>query len=285
MSAPSPTRKIEPDFRTKIWGSRQLGPWFPPHGEEAIGEVWFPADELLIKFLFTSEKLSVQVHPDDAYASKHENSRGKTEMWHILRADPGAQIALGFREPIEPAQLIPAAESGAIMDMLNWIDVQPGDTYFVSPGTVHAIGAGLALCEIQQNSDLTYRLYDYGRKREMHLRQSQEVSHLGCHPGKAVPRVVGDGVQLLAECPYFRTFRAVVGKPEDFRAGSAAGAARLLVVLEGMGKVNGLTAQPGEVLWSAASFSVEPETRTGPGQMTLLLIEPPLAAGAGHGLR
>jgi mannose-6-phosphate isomerase len=267
------TRKIAPDFRAKIWGARELGPWFPPQGEEAIGEVWFSADDLLIKFLFTSQKLSVQVHPDDAYARQHENSRGKTEMWHILRADPGAQIALGFREPIERSRLIPAAESGAIMDLLNWIDVRCGDTYFVSPGTVHAIGAGLALCEIQQNSDITYRLYDYGRKREMHLRQAQQISDLDCHPGKALPEIVEDGVELLAECSYFRTFRAVLATPKAFGPESPLRNARLLVVLEGSGRVNGLTVQPGEVLWSAASFTVEPETRVGPGQMTLLLIE------------
>ena len=118
------------------------------------------------------------MHPDDEFAARTKNSRGKTEMWHILRADPGAQIALGFRRPITPERLRGASISGEIEQLLHWVDVQPGQTFFTPAGTVHAIGAGIALCEIQQHSDVTYRLYDYGRPRELHLDKAADVSNL-----------------------------------------------------------------------------------------------------------
>jgi mannose-6-phosphate isomerase len=266
MTTGSKPQRIEPDFRTRIWGSPRLGPWFEPQahepGADPIGEVWFPAHDLLIKFLFTSANLSVQVHPDDNYARLHHNSSGKTEMWHILRADAGARIALGFKQPISRDQLIPAAKTGEIMDLLNWIEVHRGETYFIPAGTVHAIGGGLALCEVQQNSDLTFRLFDYGRDRELHLQAAKEVSHLDCHPGRRLPRDLGDGVQLLVECPYFTTYRAVVEQPVNL-----ARLTRVLVVLEGSGKVNGLTALPGHV-FEGTEWRVEPES----SPMDLLLI-------------
>ena len=257
MSQEAKPRRIEPEFRPKIWGATELEPWFERQADELIGEVWFPADDLLIKFLFTSADLSVQVHPDDDYASKHENSRGKTEMWHVLRASPGARIALGFKQAISPAQLIPAAESGQIMDLLNWIEVKPQETYLVPAGTVHAIGAGVALVEIQQNSDVTYRLFDYGRKRELHLERAKEVSSFGGHPGKSIPRNIGDGVQLLVECPYFRTYTAVVERPGKLAPQLDT---RFLVVLEGNGRLNGLAVSPGDVFEAGShQWFVEPE--------------------------
>ena len=197
--------RLPPSFHPKIWGATDLQPWFPPAAEK-IGEVWFPPRPevpILVKFLFTSARLSVQVHPKDDYARRHENSAGKTEMWHILRADPGAEIALGFREPISRERLREASVSGEIEKLLRWIPVAPGETYFTPAGTVHAIGGGLALCEIQQVSDVTYRLYDYGRPRELHLDKGVEVSDLGPHPGAQS----GRPAICWCECPYFRTER------------------------------------------------------------------------------
>jgi mannose-6-phosphate isomerase len=272
-------QKIEPHFLRKVWGSKRTEPWFdyPGRGlstdeagsDEGIGEVWFPANDLLIKFIFTSENLSVQVHPDDAYAREHENSRGKTEMWHILRAGPRSRIALGFKQPVSPEELIPAAQTGEIMEMLNWIDVKAGETYFVPSRTVHAIGAGLALCEIQQNSDVTYRLFDYGRPRELHLQKAKEVASLGCHPGLSVPRDLGEGVKLLSECPYFRTYSARIERQKTIAPELDI---HYLVVLEGTGRVNGSPAVPGNVFDPAGSsqWFVEPETCA--GSMKVLLI-------------
>ena len=203
-----PVHPLTPRFLEKVWGSQHLSPWFPDSVSQ-IGEVWMegPRGEplpLLIKFLFTTDRLSVQVHPNDGYASRHHQSNGKTEMWHILRAAPGAQIALGLKQTLTSEELRAASESGAIEQRLNLIEVKPGETYFVPAGTIHAIGGGIALCEIQQQSDVTYRLYDYGRPRELHLDRGIEVSALNAYVAPAAP------VDCLAECAYFRTERLVL---------------------------------------------------------------------------
>ena len=258
-------RRIEPSFHHKVWGSPRIEPWFASRGDRKTAEVWFPAGDLLIKFLFTSEDLSIQVHPDDAYARQDGNPRGKTEMWHILRADPGARIAAGFRSAVRPADFLSAVQDGTIMDKMNWIEVSPGDTYLIPAGTVHSIGAGIALCEIQQNSDVTYRIYDYGRSRELHLRQASEVSACEEYHGKTTPCDVGGGVQLVAESPFFRTFRATVSSPM-----TAYG--RYLIAIGGNGKVNGQRVTPGQV-WEQAEqreWSLEPEgSASGPFNVLL----------------
>jgi len=246
-------RRIEPVFHDKVWGSPRIEPWFAPRADHQTGEVWFAAGHLLIKFLFTSENLSIQVHPGDDYAARHENSRGKSEMWHILRAEPGAKIAAGFRAPLTQDRLREAASTGAIMDLLNWIEVAPGETYFIPAGTVHAIGSGVVLCEIQQNSDVTYRLYDYGRPRELHLEKAVQVAILDRYPGKTSPCNLGNGVELLVDSPFFRTLRADVTQP-----GTVHG--RYVIVIEGAGRLNGLPARAGQV-WEQREdcpWSVEP---------------------------
>ena len=275
MNPASNTRRITPHFLPKIWGSSRLGPWFEPRGEELTGEVWFPAGELLIKFLFTSDNLSVQVHPDEEYALLHENSHGKNEMWHILRADPGAQIALGFKRQYSTDQVIAAAKSGEIMHQLNWFEVSAGQTWFIPAGTVHAIGAGLALCEIQQNSDVTYRLFDYGRDRELHLRQAADVLIPGPYREASQPSEDHDGLRFLAGCRWFQTYSAVVNRPQVIpQKGDSWRGARFLVVLEGQGSVNGLRAEPGQVFDAGElhPWKVEPDPSTGSGSMKLLLV-------------
>jgi mannose-6-phosphate isomerase len=230
-------QRLIPDFREKIWGATKLAPWFPD-SDRKIGEVWFDAGlPLLAKFLFTSEKLSVQVHPDDVYAQRHHASRGKTEMWHILAAEPGAQIAAGFREPLTDRQLRAAAESGAIEEMLAWHDARPGDTFFIPAGTVHAIGGGLALCEIQQNSDVTYRLYDYGRPRELHLEHGAAVSCLGPHQA----RTEADGETLVA-CDHFVTRKLHGENSREFKLEGRG----FLIVISGEGEIDGHPAKAGE---------------------------------------
>jgi mannose-6-phosphate isomerase len=229
--------KLPPSFREKIWGSHRLEPWFP-NSDKKIGEVWFQdsADHpLLIKFIFTTEKLSVQVHPEDEYARTRHNSRGKTEMWHILAAEPGAKIAAGFRESLSTERLRDASKSGEIEQLLAWHEARPGDTFFIPAGTVHAIGPGLVLCEIQQNSDITYRLYDYGRARELHLDAAAEVSRMEPHPGA----VSAEG-EVLAACDYFVTRRMAVEDSRTIHSG-------FLVVLEGDGEIENARIRAGEV--------------------------------------
>jgi mannose-6-phosphate isomerase len=257
--------RLPPSFHAKIWGATELEPWFP-RAEEKIGEVWFPPPPevpILVKFLFTSARLSVQVHPKDDYARSHENSNGKTEMWHILRADAGAEIALGFREPIPRDRLREASLTGEIEKLLHWIPVAPGETYFTPAGTVHAIGGGLALCEIQQVSDVTYRLYDYGRPRELHLDKGVEVSDLGPHPG-----AVRAGGDLLVECPYFRTERLEIATGQRY-AGSGP---HLLVLVEGEGSFGDLPCRAGEawLVKAGAEFAVHPK-----GMLRMLRVSIP----------
>jgi mannose-6-phosphate isomerase len=152
--------------------------------------------------------------------------------------------------------------------------VHPHETYFVPAGTVHAMGPGLGLCEIQQNSDVTYRLFDYGRERELHLQQAKEVARYVRHAGKQVPRDIGDGVQLLVECPYFRTYSAVVVRPGKLAPQLET---RFLVVLEGSGRVNGVPASAGHVFEAGSQqWFVEPDVKgtrlAPPAPMRFLLI-------------
>jgi mannose-6-phosphate isomerase len=232
-------RKLEPSFRQRVWGARDLAPWFPnltPPTSEAVdpvGEVWFQAEEipLLVKFLFTKQNLSVQVHPDDVYARRHHDSLGKTEMWHVLAAEPGAKIAAGFRKMVTREQLAEAAVSGEIENLLEWHDAAAGDTFFIPAGTVHAIGAGLTICEIQQYSDVTYRLYDYGRGRELHLEHSLAVSNLGPHAAR---------VTLPVACKAFLTEHIQTGL-------TPPNTAQFVIALEGEGSIGGTPIRAGEV--------------------------------------
>lgn len=234
-------RRLDPTALEKVWGTPETEPWHP-RGAQKIGEVWFSAPEeprLLLKFIFTSEKLSVQVHPPDS-----AGGAGKTEMWHVLRAGPGAQLALGFAQPLTRERARAAALSGEIEELLRWYPAQPGDTFFVPAGTVHAIGGGLALCEIQQYSDVTYRLYDYGRPRELHLDAALAVADLNGHAGARAPVDLGAGRRLLAECRYFRTESLAV----DGRARCAGESrAEFLICLEGEGQIGNQAFSPGHV--------------------------------------
>ena len=193
------TRRVE-----KVWGRRDLAPWFPDvaSGGEPVGEIWFEAADdpaLLVKYLFTSERLSVQVHPDDAQARAAGLPRGKDEAWVILAAEPGATIALGLKAQHSTPEVEAAAKDGSIEDMMDWRPVRAGDVIYSPSGTVHAIGAGLTLVEVQQNSDTTYRLYDYGRPRELHLEAGLAVSHLEPFTGESHARDLGEGRAMIVE--------------------------------------------------------------------------------------
>lgn len=237
-------RRLEPSFRNRPWGTRNLEPWFSSEragaGTEPIGEVWFTTDDipLLVKFLFANEDLSVQVHPKDAYAQLHHDSPGKTEMWHVLAAQNGAKIGAGFREPVSPAQMRDAALDGTIIDLMEWFEAKPGDTFFIPAGTVHAIGGGLTICEIQQPSDITYRIYDYNRGRDLHLEHAIAVSRLVPHAARSAHKV---------ECEYFVT------EPVDVSSGATGPGDALLIAIEGEGEIEGQTVRAGEVWQSSAS--------------------------------
>ena len=172
---------------------------------------------VLIKLIDARERLSVQVHPGDEYARLHEGQSGKTEMWYILDALPGSELILGFDKRLDRAEAMEAARSGGIEHYLRHVGVKRGDAYLIEPGTVHAIGAGVLLAEIQQSSDVTYRLWDYGRygtdgrPRELHLDRALDVAILD---DREIPplatRTVDDSCNEICVTPYFRTCRIEV---------------------------------------------------------------------------
>ena len=160
----------------KPWGVGDLQPWSNVDGSgDAVGELWFeradkdaPTPALLLKLLFTSEPLSIQVHPDDTYARAMGMPNGKSEAWYILSAQPDAQIGAGLKHQVTPQQLRASIQNGSIAELVHWRPVAKGDVIYIPAGTIHAIGAGIVLAEIQQHSDATFRLFDYGRQRELH---------------------------------------------------------------------------------------------------------------------
>lgn len=194
------TRRVE-----KVWGRRDLPAAFgAADGAEPVGEIWFehPKGErppLLVKYLFTSERLSIQVHPDDAAARAAGHPCGKDEAWLVLAADEGATIGVGLCEAVERDALRAAAADGGIERMLDWRPAEAGDSYYSPAGTVHALGAGLTLVEVQQNVDLTYRLYDYGRPRELHLEEGIAVADPVPYEPPCTPYRLGPGREIVAD--------------------------------------------------------------------------------------
>ena len=237
--------RMEPRFDPRVWGFRDLRPWYDKVADgDPIGEVWLtgddslvatgphagkplgdlfhqehaallgpaapsPASPLLIKVLFAREKLSVQVHPDDRMAQKYGEPRGKTECWYCLAAEPHAAVALGLKPGVTLAQVEEQIHAGTLESSLNAVPVAAGDMIFVDAGTVHAIWPGPILLETQQNSDVTYRMYDYGRPRELHVEKSLEATRLKTRAGKIVPRPLADRTVLI-DVEYFRVERIPV---------------------------------------------------------------------------
>ncbi|MGJ3647529.1 class I mannose-6-phosphate isomerase [Sphingomonas sp. GlSt437] len=234
----------------KPWGRRQLWPGFadPAPAEEPVGEIWFAAPDgadapLLVKYLFTSERLSVQVHPDDAAARAAGYPRGKDEAWVVLAAEPDSTIALGTLRPLTQDELRAAALDGSIEQLLDWKPVKAGDVIYSPAGTVHAIGAGITLVEVQQNVDLTYRLYDYGRPRELHLEAAVAVADARLFEVPPVPGEIAPGRVLLAEGPKFVLERWSGGARE---LAITANTPAWLVPLASEGSFDGLAWRAGE---------------------------------------
>lgn len=202
----------------KPWGRSDLPEPFNANSGEHIGEIWFvphaPLNGLLAKYIFTSENLSVQCHPSDAQTlAKGLGAQGKEECWLILTAEPDAKLAIGFRERLANSVVKAAALDGSIMELLEWHPVKAGDFFYIPANTVHAIGAGITLVEVQQNSDITFRIFDYGRDRELHLEEGLAVALIEPYPASLHKHLASTGSFTLVEGPYFRLDR-IQGKPD-----------------------------------------------------------------------
>lgn len=242
-----------------------LNEYFQAHpevlGENVRGFESFP---VLIKLIDAKDPLSIQVHPSDEYALRVEHEYGKTEMWYVVDCDPGASLYFGVNRKVTPEEFRRRIEDNTVEEVLNRVQVHPGDVFFIEAGTIHAIGAGILICEIQQNSNCTYRVYDYGRRgadgklRELHIEKAMEVSRLT--PGEGVgtapkPESVSGGTRArLGECKYFTTDRYVIDS--EVTLGVGDGSFVSLTAVEGSGQVigpeNTLDFAPGDTLFIPA---------------------------------
>jgi mannose-6-phosphate isomerase len=243
MSAALPLRMVE-----KFWGRDVLPPPFVAPPGQRIGEVWFEPsaelDGLLVKYIFAGEKLSIQLHPSDAQAlAAGLGQNGKEECWLVIDAEPGAVLAVGFAEPVDAATIRAAALDGSIEHLLAWREVRAGDFLYLPANTVHAIGAGVSLVEIQQNSDITWRLYDYGRGRELHLDAGLAVASGLPHDPALRRHLPERGHVGLVDGPFFRLDR-LDGAPDAATASRYRGAV-LAIPLAGSVAVAGETIAPG----------------------------------------
>jgi mannose-6-phosphate isomerase len=195
----------------KPWGVSDLQPWSDIDGTaDAVGELWFeradknaPVPALLLKLLFTNEPLSIQVHPDDTYARAMGMPNGKSEAWYIISAKPGAQVGIGLKHRVTPQELRASITNGSIVELVQWRPVVKGDVVFIPAGTIHSIGAGIVLAEIQQCSDTTFRLFDYNRQRELHIDDGVAVANAWPLRSSANPIRLTDERTVLVASRHF----------------------------------------------------------------------------------
>lgn len=243
----------------KPWGVDRLPPPFDDKTDGRIGEIWFrpPASNpLLVKYIFTSERLSIQVHPDDHQAQARGLPAGKEECWYILGAEPGAVLGIGTSRALSERELSDTARSGEIEALMEWQPVRAGMFFHIPPGTVHAIGAGVSLVEIQQNVDVTYRLYDYGRPRELHLADGAAVAKAAPMSRDLCREVDSAKSALLLDSRHL-VIAHLTDKDLTPLAGAKDGA--MIVPLGGTIAADGVTAKAGECLWVEDVASIEPE--------------------------
>ena len=296
--------KLTPSVKSYIWGGTNLKKyWNKASTDNTIAETWelslnssgmccvcggqfegkplaevikssdvgansngFPFFPVLVKLIDAAAPLSLQVHPTDEYALKHEGKYGKTEMWHIVDAADGAYIYLGFNRDVTKEQFVDALNNKTLTNLLNKVSVRPNQTYFVPSGTIHAIGSGVTLIEIQQNSDLTYRVYDYdrlgldGKPRELHVNKALDVLNFGKYD---VPDPKRD--ELLGKCKYFSSYRYSGNKslyyPDSFAS---------VTVLEGTIRLNELALKKGDTAFVSAETEIQID---GNGVYCLVTVE------------
>ena len=263
--------------KPKPWGSVDLRPWSQASTKDGpIGELWFErpglaASEtaLLLKLLFTTEPLSIQVHPDDAFARSIGLSNGKSEAWYILSAIPGAKVAAGLNYPRSAAELRTAITDGTIANIVHWHPVHKGDVIFIPAGTIHAIGAGIVLAEIQQRSDATFRLFDYGRQRELHIENALAVATAGPLQHQPPPERLSPARVALTVNPHF-VLEQIDLEPGSFWMLDAAKETWLLAI-EGHAQLGLTGLSLGDAVFLEADHA---EIEVGKGGLRALLAYP-----------
>lgn len=233
----------------KPWGVDRLPPPFDGEAEGRVGEIWFRPPEsnpLLVKYIVTSERLSIQVHPDDSQARERGLASGKEECWYILAAEPDAVLGIGTRRALTERELADTARSGAIEALMEWHPVRAGMFFHIPPGTVHAIGSGVSLVEIQQNADVTYRLYDYGRPRELHLTDGAAVARAAPMPADLCREVDSTFSGMLLDSRHLAVAHLT---GTDLSPLSDAKAGAMIVPLGGTITADAVTAGAGDCLW------------------------------------
>lgn len=247
--------KLNSFYVEKPWGRTDLPLVFSEAEGRKIGEVWFDAPDgplpILVKWLFTSERLSIQVHPNDAQARERGGISGKEECWVIISAEPDARIGMGTLRPLTSAELDAASRSGEIEQLMDWRPVKAGDYFYIPAGTVHAIGAGITLVEVQQNADITYRLYDYGRPRELHLDDGVAVSRAQPYTDARSGKIGLGKLQQLVNGPHFNLWHAREGV-----ICGVGGGDRWIVPLTGSVSAGRETVLVGECLYVRAAEAV-----------------------------
>ncbi|HEY9090960.1 class I mannose-6-phosphate isomerase [Parasphingorhabdus sp.] len=233
----------------KPWGQLSLPQIFGGKQKEKIGEIWFTPEKgitptLLVKYIFTGEKLSIQVHPNDRQARRQGFPRGKDECWYIVDAEPGAVLGIGLTKEVSATKLHAAVVCDQIEQLVEWKPVKRGDLYYIPAGTIHAIGPGIQLIEVQQNVDITYRLYDYGRPRELHLDDAISIATTAPYNMKNHLEAVPDQSVKLLDGPHFRLFQ-VIADDHDMLRDTIAGEWHA-IPLEGEVTVRGKVIRAGE---------------------------------------
>jgi mannose-6-phosphate isomerase len=261
----------------KPWGVSDLQPWSDiDRTGDAVGELWFeradkaaPTPALLLKLLFTSEPLSIQVHPDDTFARAMGLPNGKSEAWYIISAKPGAQIGIGLKRRVTPQELRASITNGSIVELVQWRPVEKGDVVFIPAGTIHAVGGGIVLAEIQQRSDTTFRLFDYGSERELHIDNGVAVANAWPLRSPANPTRLTDERTVLVASRHFVLERvdlqeasswALVGEPETW-----------VLVLDGHAAIGLATVSVGQAVFAGGGRS---SIEVGANGLTALIAYP-----------
>lgn len=263
--------KFQPILKTMVWGTEKWVLSGVPGNESVVAEgpdagrkiteIYPGQFPLLIKFIDAHDDLSIQVHPNDELAAARHGCKGKTEMWYVIGAGEGAHLLSGLKEQIDPEKYVELVEKDAIVDVLDRYDVAPGDVFFLPAGRIHAIGGGCHIAEIQQTSDITYRIYDYGRMgldgkpRQLHTQEAKDAIDYSVSPDYRThyEPCTGKPVELV-KCPFFTTSLLELDDTYEQKL-DTCGDFLIVICMEGSGEINGTDIEPGEaVLLPASDF-------------------------------